>query len=91
MKSHYEDVKVHAQKRINIIKGQLDGLQKMIEQDEYCVDLLTQSLAIQSSLKSLDGVLLERHLRTHVVEMIKNGEEEKAVEELLKLFKRSGK
>ncbi len=91
MKSHYEDFKVHAQKRINIIKGQLDGLQKMIEQDEYCVDLLTQSLAIQSSLKSLDGVLLERHLRTHVVEMIKNGEEEKAVEELLKLFKRSGK
>lgn len=91
MKSHYEDVKVHAQKRINIIKGQLDGLQKMIDQDEYCVDLLTQSLAIQSSLKSLDGVLLERHLRTHVIEMIKNGEEEKAVEELLKLFKRSGK
>lgn len=91
MKSHYEDVKVHAQKRINIIKGQLDGLQKMIEQDEYCVDLLTQSLAIQSSLKSLDGVLFERHLKTHVIEMIKNGEEEKAVEELLKLFKRSGK
>lgn len=59
MKSHYTDVKIQAQKRINIIKGQLDGLQKMIEADEYCMDLLTQSLAIQNSLRSLDTVLFE--------------------------------
>lgn len=91
MKSHYEDVKVQAQKRINIIKGQLDGLQKMIDQDEYCVDLLTQSLAIQSSLKSLDTVLFERHLTTHVAEMFKNKEDDRATEELVKLFKRSNK
>lgn len=87
MKSSYSDVKVQAQKRINILKGQLDGLQKMIEQDEYCMDLLTQSLAIQNSLRSLDSILFERHLRTHVSEQFKH-EEEKAVSELVKLFKR---
>jgi len=87
MKSHYADVKVKAQKRINIIKGQLDGLQKMIEDDVYCVDLLNQSLAIQNSLKSLDSVLFERHLETHVAEQFKNGDV-KAVTELVKLFKR---
>ncbi len=87
MKSHYEDEKVHAQKRINILKGQLDGLQKMIEEDVYCIDLLTQSLAIQNSLKSLDSLLFERHLKTHVAHQFHN-EPEKANEELVKLFKR---
>lgn len=90
MKSHYEDVKEKAQKRINIIKGQLDGLQKMIEKDEYCMDLLNQSLAIQNSLKSLDSVLFERHLKTHVAHQFMN-EEEKATEELIDLFKRVNK
>ena len=87
MKSHYSDVKEKAQKRINIIKGQLDGLQKMIEADEYCIDLLNQSLAIQNSLKSLDSVLFERHLTTHIAEQFST-EKDKASEELVKLFKR---
>ncbi len=90
MKSHYNDVKVQAQKRINIIKGQLDGLQKMIEEDVYCIDLLNQSLAIQNSLKSLDSILFERHLNTHVSDQFKN-EQEKAVTELVTLFKRVNK
>lgn len=90
MKSHYEDVKVKAQKRINIIKGQLDGLQKMIEGDSYCIDLLDQSLAIQNSLKSLDTVLFERHLKTHVSDQFKD-DRDKAVDELTRLFKRVNK
>lgn len=90
MKSHYNDVKEKAQKRINIIKGQLDGLQKMIEADEYCMDLLNQSLAIQNSLKSLDSVLFERHLSTHVTHQFKN-EEKKAISELVTLFNRVNK
>ena len=90
MKSHYSDVKVKAQKRINIIKGQLDGLQRMIDSDEYCIDLLNQSLAIQNSLKSLDTVLFERHLKTHVPHQFKK-EETKAISELVTLFKRVNK
>ncbi len=90
MKSNYEDVKEKAQKRINIIKGQLDGLQKMIESDEYCMDLLNQSLAIQNSLRSLDAVLFERHLKTHVSKQMKQ-QDEQAVTELVDLFKRVNK
>jgi DNA-binding FrmR family transcriptional regulator len=90
MKSHYADVKVKAQKRINIIKGQLDGLQKMIEKDEYCINLLDQSLAIQNSLKSLDTVLFERHLDTHVSHQMEH-EKEKAMSELVTLFKKINK
>lgn len=90
MKSHYDDIKVAAQKRINIIKGQLDGLSNMIQKDEYCIDLLNQSLAIQNSLRSLDSVLFERHLKTHVSHQFHN-EPHKAVEELVSLFKRVNK
>ncbi len=90
MKSNYKDVKVKAQKRINIIKGQLDGLAKMIDSDVYCMDLLNQSLAIQNSLRSLDSVLFERHVKTHVIHQLKH-EEEKAVTELVTLFKRVNK
>lgn len=90
MKSHYKDVKVKAQKRINIIKGQLDGLGKMMDKDEYCIDLLNQSLAIQNSLKSLDSVLFERHLNTHATHQLKD-EKEKAIKELVTLFKRVNK
>ena len=83
-------MKIKAEKRINIIKGQLNGLQKMIEGDEYCIDLLNQSLAIQNSLKSLDAVLFERHLQTHVGHQF-HEEPEKATEELVELFKRVNK
>lgn len=82
-----KDVKGESGKRINIIKGQLNGLLKMIEEDEYCIDLLNQSLAIQNSIKSLDAIIFEKHLKTHVVDQFQD-KQDKAVEELLGLFKR---
>ncbi|MCL5003754.1 MAG: metal-sensing transcriptional repressor [Patescibacteria group bacterium] len=82
-----KSVKSAAQRRISIIKGQLDGLLRMISEDEYCINLLNQSLAIQNSIKSLDALLLERHLNTHVSEQFQK-ERDRAVEELLRLFKR---
>lgn len=82
-----KNVKEQAKKRINIIKGQLDGLLKMISEDKYCMDLLDQSLAIQNSIKSLDSLLFEKHLETHVADQFRN-QKNKATEELLKLFKR---
>lgn len=89
MKSRNQ-VKPIAKKRLNIIKGQLEGLGKMIEQDIYCIDILNQSLAVQNSLKSLDSVILEGHLKTHSAHQFKQGDPQ-AVKELLTLFKRSNK
>ena len=82
-----KNVKELAKKRINIIKGQLNGLLKMIGEDKYCMELLDQSLAIQNSIKSLDALLFERHLNTHVVQQYQK-KKDKAIEELLRLFKR---
>jgi len=85
-----EDKNEVIRRRINIIKGQLDGLMKMVEKDEYCVDLLSQSLAVRNSLKSLDGLILEKHLRTHVADQFKN-QKEQAIKELMRVFKQSSK
>ena len=82
-----KNIKQQAKRRVNILKGQLDGLLGMIEEDKYCTDILDQSLAIQNSLKSLDGLILERHLRTHVSDQFKN-DKERAVKELLKVFRK---
>lgn len=83
------ELKKRAIHRTKIIKGQLDGLQKMIEKEDYCMDILTQSLAIQKSLASLNKLVLENHLRTHVADMFDSNdpkEQEKAVAELLNLY-----
>lgn len=83
------DIKRRALHRSKIIQGQMKGLEKHIESDAYCMDILTQSLAIQKSLASLNKLILENHLRTHVAENMTSGDaaqQTKAVEELLSLY-----
>jgi DNA-binding FrmR family transcriptional regulator len=83
------DIKKRALHRAKIIEGQMKGLQKKIDNEDYCMDILTQSLAIQKSLASLNKLILENHLRTHVTHMMNSGDEaqhEKALEELLNLY-----
>ena len=80
------DIKKRALHRSRILEGQMRGLEKMIESEEYCVDIITQSLAIQKSLRSLNKLLVENHLRTHVSEMFANGQDEVAVDELLRVY-----
>lgn len=82
-------IKKRSAHRSKIIEGQIKGLQKMIDNEVYCMDILTQSLAIQKSLASLNKLILENHLRTHVHHMLSHGdgkERAKAVEELLSLY-----
>jgi DNA-binding FrmR family transcriptional regulator len=83
-----DDIKKRALHRSRILQGQLRGIEKMIENEEYCVDIITQSLAVQKSLRSLNKLLVENHLRTHVSDMFDEGgdEREKAVAELLAVF-----
>jgi DNA-binding FrmR family transcriptional regulator len=82
------DIKKRALQRSRILQGQLRGLEKMIDNEDYCVDIITQSLAIQKSLRSLNKLLVENHLRTHVTDMFEAGgdEREAAVTELLTVF-----
>lgn len=83
-----EHIKKRALHRTSILEGQLRGLSKMIENEDYCMDIIAQSRAIEKALESLNRLLLENHLRTHVTDMFEHGgdEREKAVGELLKAF-----
>ena len=83
------DIKRRALHRTKIILGQMRGLEKQIADDAYCMDVLTQSLAIQKSLASLNKLILERHLRTHIANKMTSGDkaqQSKAIEELLNLY-----
>ncbi len=73
--------------RLKKIEGQVRGLQKMIEGDAYCIDIITQTSAVRSALKSLEDVMLESHLKSCVINQVKNGQEDKAVSEILKVYK----
>ena len=83
MKTHKEKVG----HRIKIIQGHLKAIAKMIEEDKYCVDIVMQSLAVQKSLKELDKVIIEDHMKSCLVNEIKNGKEDKAIKELLEIYK----
>jgi DNA-binding FrmR family transcriptional regulator len=74
-------------KRLSIIKGQVEGLGKMIENEKYCLDILIQASAIKNAISSIEREVLKNHLKTNVIEQIKNNKEKKAVEELIKIYK----
>lgn len=84
------DIKRRALHRSKILQGQLKGLEKMIDKEEYCMDIITQSLAIQKSLGSLNKLIVENHLRTHVIDNLSSTDkklQEESIEELLELYK----
>lgn len=65
------------------------GLEKKIQNEDYCIDILTQGLAIQKSLASLNKLILENHLRTHVKDDLSKGTQvasDKVIQELLDLY-----
>lgn len=79
--------KSRAVRRLKLIEGQLRGLQKMVEEDMYCIDIITQASAVKAALSGVEDLLLENHLSTHVIDQVKNGKEDLATEEILKVYK----
>ena len=87
-----KDTKARALHRAKIIKGQLTALEKQIGDDAYCMDILTQSLAIQKSLGSLSKLVVAHHIEVHIQHMLASGEgasRQKALDELSELYELS--
>lgn len=85
-------IKKRATHHSKIIKGQFKALVNAIESDKYCVDVLTQSLAIQKSLRSLNKLVLENHMNTHVKEGMSKGsdvQKDQLIKEMLELYELS--
>lgn len=84
-------IKKRAIQRLKIVEGQIRGLQKLVDEEQYCVDIITQTSAIKQALSGVEDIILENHLSTHVIEQIKTGEEKRAIAEVLSVYKLSKK
>jgi DNA-binding FrmR family transcriptional regulator len=80
-----------ALKRLNYIDGHLAGIRRMIEEDQYCVDVLKQTYAVRRAIEKMEALLLDGHLHTCVVEGVREGREEQVVGELLQLYELANK
>ena len=74
-------------RRLKIIEGQVRGLQEMIEKDTYCIDVITQTSAVKQGLTAIEDAMMENHLATCAITQIKGGKENKAKEEILKVYR----
>ena len=76
--------------RIKIAKGHLNKVQKMLEEDAYCPDVIHQSQAVQAALKKVDEIILHGHLHSCVLKDIhgSKSKNEKVISEIVELFKK---
>ncbi|MFC7394192.1 metal-sensing transcriptional repressor [Scopulibacillus cellulosilyticus] len=77
--------------RLKRIEGQVRGIQNMVENDRYCMDILIQLSAIQAAIKKVGYTVMERHTKKCVAHSIKNGDGEGMIEELLEIIKQYSK
>lgn len=79
----YAMKKKELQDRLRRIEGQVRGLQRMVDEDQYCIDILTQLSSVQAALRAVGMGLLDDHVRHCVRESIEQGEGDEKVEELM--------
>ena len=78
-------------KRLNFIDGHLAGIRRMVEADKYCVDILKQTYAVRRAIEKMESIMLDGHLRTCVVEGIREGRDDAVLSELSELYEMAGK
>lgn len=74
--------------RLKIAKGHLEKVIKMVEEDNYCIDVIHQLQAIESGLKETGNVLLENHLSCCVADAMSRGKKDQAIQEVMEVFKK---
>ena len=82
-----KDIKSKAFRRLKIVEGQVRGLQKMVDEEKYCIDIIIQASAIKEALSGVEDLILENHLSTHVIHQMKSGKDKQAISEILKIYK----
>lgn len=84
-----KDTKERILHRLKIAQGHLKKVLEMIEKDEYCIDVLHQSNAIQKGIKETNNLILENHLKTCVADAIGKGNKDDAIGEIMQVFKKN--
>ena len=89
--AHSEAETAALAKRLNRIEGQVRGIGRMIDEDRYCVDILTQVSAVQSALDALALKLLEHHLHGCVSHAVTSGNGAHAIDEAVAVIRKFGR
>jgi len=85
------DTRDQARRRLRKIAGQVAGLERMLDEDRYCVDVLMQIAAVRGALDKLGKLLLEGHVETCVSDALRSGrprDREEKLAELIEVFSR---
>ncbi len=85
------ETKAKALGRLKRIEGQIQGIQRMVAEEQYCVDILLQCSAVQGALEQVRKLLLGRHIESCVTEAMRSGsarERARKIEELIEVFSR---
>jgi DNA-binding FrmR family transcriptional regulator len=80
--------------RLKSVEGHVRGIQRMVEEDAYCVDVIKQTMAVQRAIEKFNSIILERHLEGCVTTAIRSEdatERERVIHELLQVFETSSK
>ncbi|MDR3670628.1 MAG: metal-sensitive transcriptional regulator [Holophaga sp.] len=82
------DVREDAKRRLLSVRGHVEGILRMLGDDSvYCVDVLKQLKAVDGALDKVGGMILQSHLKRHVVTSHERGDEDRIVSELMELLK----
>ena len=82
-----EEHKSSALNRLKTIRGHLDGVIGMVEDDRYCPDIMKQVSALQGSLEKVNRVLMQNHVETCVMDAVAEGRSEQIVDELMETLR----
>jgi DNA-binding FrmR family transcriptional regulator len=89
-----EDRKQAIINRLKSIEGHIRGVQRMVDEDVYCIDIINQNLAVQRALEKVNSLILERHLQTCVTTAIQGDdatERQRVIAEIMNVFETTGK
>jgi DNA-binding FrmR family transcriptional regulator len=81
-----DSVRSEVLRRLRFVEGHLEGVRRMIEKDEYCVDILKQTHAVRKAIEKVEAIMLEGHLRTCVIEGMRDGRQDQVIGELMGLY-----
>lgn len=83
----HPDKKKALVRRLKLIEGQVRGLARMVEEDAYCINIITQTSAVKAALSNVEDILMEGHLSHCLIDQVRQGKPDKAKEEILKVYK----
>ena len=84
-------VKANALKRLKSARGHLEHVISQVEKEKYCIDILQQSLAVQSALRAVDNIILKGHLQEHVAHAMHSQDKQKSIQEIVDVFEKARK